>query len=234
MTYTLKPYQKEALAWMCHKECPEVSEKHTSLHPLWEEYKFNSEDGHEPKSDEPMKYYLNPYSSELSLDFPTSEQQCRGGILADEMGLGKTIEILSLVHTNRMDRSTLDTTEEAFSRLSTTSSNVVRPSPTTLIVCPMSLLSQWRDEAINSSDGSLKVAVYYGDTRDWTENSLTQRDAPDILITSYGTVLSEYTSIIGNRDSEKGKSVLNIDDIKSQNNWRKGSALFNGNCTFQF
>ncbi|KAF9100697.1 DNA helicase rad5 [Mortierella sp. AM989] len=229
MTYILKPYQRKALAWMHHRESSESSEEHMTLHPLWEEYEFKKEDGYEPKSDEPKKYYLNPYSSEMSLEFPNSEQQCRGGILADEMGLGKTIEILSLVHSNQMDRSRLDTPEEAFSRLSTSHSTQRQPSPTTLIVCPMSLLSQWRDEAINSSDGSLKVEVYYGGAREWTDDTLTQRGAPDVLITSYGTVLSEYSSLLSGQDIDKtnGKSIANLDDIKSQNNWKKGSALFN-------
>ena len=33
-------------------------------------------------------FYYNPYSGELSLEFPTASTSCRGGILADEMGLG--------------------------------------------------------------------------------------------------------------------------------------------------
>ncbi|KAF9931703.1 DNA helicase rad5 [Mortierella antarctica] len=230
MTYTLKTYQRQALAWMYHKECSENSQGHETLHPLWEAYEFQKEDGRELRSDEPNRYYLNPYSSEMSLEFPTSEQLCRGGILADEMGLGKTIEILSLVHANRMDRSTIDTPEEAFARLSTsTSKEQRRSSPTTLIICPMSLLSQWRDEAINSSDGSLKVEVYYGMSRGWNDESLMRQDAPDVLITSYGTVMSEYSSLIAGRDPEtlKPKSLATLDDIKTQDVWKKGSALFN-------
>ncbi|KAF9209344.1 DNA helicase rad5 [Haplosporangium sp. Z 27] len=228
MTYTLKPYQKEALAWMYHRECSVSSDEHMSLHPLWEEYEFGKEDGYEPKSDEPKKYYFNPYSSEISLEFPNSDQQCRGGILADEMGLGKTIEILSLVHSNQMDRSSLDTPEEAFSRLTTSNSTSRRLSPTTLIVCPMSLLSQWRDEAVNSSDGSLKVEVYYGGARSQSDNSLTQRGAPDVLITSYGTVLSEYAALTGDQDRDTVNGKNSASSNNSNNiNWKEGSALFN-------
>ncbi|KAI1315874.1 DNA helicase rad5 [Mortierella claussenii] len=228
MTYTLKPYQQEALAWMFNKEVLEtIKDEHKALHPLWEEYEFKKEDGYEPKSDEPRKYYLNPYSSELSLEFPTSDRLCRGGILADEMGLGKTIEILSLVHANRMDRTSLNTPEEAFARLSTSNTTQRRVSPTTLVVCPMSLLSQWRDEAINSSDGSLSVEVYYGGARDWTDITLQQQEAPDVLITSYGTVMSEYNALTMGLDDKSSKSVTSLDDIKTQNAWKKGSALFN-------
>lgn len=59
-------------------------------------------------------FYYNPYSGELSLDFPQASKRCRGGILADgaldvissersfveqrtEMGLGKTIMLAGWV-----------------------------------------------------------------------------------------------------------------------------------------
>ncbi|KAF9376410.1 DNA helicase rad5 [Podila verticillata] len=231
MTYTLKPYQRTALAWMYDKETRVGSDnQHQTLHPLWEAYEFQKEDGYEPRSDEPKRYYLNPYSSEMSLEFPTSDQVCRGGILADEMGLGKTIEILSLVHANSANRA--DHTTQAFSRLSTSMSSSSsssseqpkRTSPTTLIVCPMSLLSQWRDEAINSSDRKLSVEVYYGGTRSWSDETLMQFNAPDVLITSYGTVMSEYSTYMSRKD---GDGPLTLDDVKAHNGWRKGSALFN-------
>ncbi|KAG0258506.1 DNA helicase rad5 [Mortierella polycephala] len=230
MTYTLKPYQRQALAWMYYKETAETDSNHQTLHPLWEAYEFKSEDGYEPKSNDPKVYYLNPYSGEMSLDFPTSDQLCRGGILADEMGLGKTIEILGLIHVNSMDRETLDTPVAAFSRLSTSTTAQRRISPTTLIVCPMSLISQWRDEAINSSDGSLRVETYYGGSRgSLSDASLLRRDAPDILITSYGIVMSEYTSLIGDRDPQASspKALTSLEDIKAQDDWKKGSTLFN-------
>ncbi|KAG0091640.1 DNA helicase rad5, partial [Podila epicladia] len=229
MTYTLKPYQRTALAWMYDKETRTGSDnQHQTLHPLWEAYEFQKEDGYEPRSDEPKRYYLNPYSSEMSLEFPTSDQVCRGGILADEMGLGKTIEILSLVHANSANRA--DYATQAFSRLTTSASTLSssdqpkRTSPTTLIVCPMSLLSQWRDEAINSSNGKLSVEVYYGGTRSWNDEALMQANAPDVLITSYGTVMSEYSTYMSRKD---GDGPLTLDDLKTRNNWRKGSALFN-------
>jgi DNA repair protein RAD5 len=64
-----------------------------SMHPLWEEYNWptQDQDGNEiPPVEGLDQFYVNPYSGELSLDFPRQEQNCLGGILADEMGLGKT------------------------------------------------------------------------------------------------------------------------------------------------
>ncbi|KAF9978993.1 DNA helicase rad5 [Actinomortierella ambigua] len=231
MTYTLKPYQKQALAWMVYKEqLNKHADDHLSLHPLWEQYDFPMDDDHEVHSDEPRRFYLNPYSSEMSLEFPTSAQACRGGILADEMGLGKTIEILSLIHTNRLANTALDPPEEAFSKLSTSgrANSTFRPSKTTLIVCPMSLISQWRDEAIRSSDGSLKIDVYYGNSRDLSDVELTRASAPDIMITSYGTVMSEYCRLAGlEPDASSKPSVSTLQGVLSHSDYRRGSALFN-------
>jgi len=85
-TFDLRKYQKQALCWMVGKE--EGGEKDVrkrlSLNPLWEEYQWprSEDDGNEDVgSDE--KFYLNPYSGEMSLIPPTIESIQKGGILAD-------------------------------------------------------------------------------------------------------------------------------------------------------
>lgn len=107
------------------------------------------------------------------------------------MGLGKTIEMLSLIHSNRYkpDKS---------QKLSLFGKKT-QTSPTTLIVCPMSLLAQWRDEIIRGSNpNTITVEIFYGDVR---TNSSTSRlcnwdgSAPDVLITTYGTVVSEWNKL---------------------------------------
>ena len=103
----LRKYQKQALFWMVSKERNEsIEDKETSMHPLWEEYQWPTHDADNqpiPTIEDQTMFYVNPYSGELSLEFPKQEQNCLGGILADEMGLGKTIEMLSLIHTNRTE-----------------------------------------------------------------------------------------------------------------------------------
>ena len=83
----LRKYQKQALYWMMGKEKDEKSEKpERSMHPLWEEYQWPTKDVDDqdvPTVSEQESFYVNPYSSELSLDFPAQEQHCLGGILAD-------------------------------------------------------------------------------------------------------------------------------------------------------
>ena len=83
----LRTYQKQALHWMMGKELDEkANEGEASMHPLWEEYKWpikDVDDKELPKVECQDSFYVNPYSGEMSLKFPTQEQHCLGGILAD-------------------------------------------------------------------------------------------------------------------------------------------------------
>ena len=83
----LRKYQKQALHWMVSKEKDEKSDnKEVSMHPLWEEYAWPVKDMDEkdlPSVANQSSFYVNPYSGELSLDFPVQEHHCLGGILAD-------------------------------------------------------------------------------------------------------------------------------------------------------
>lgn len=83
----LRHYQKQALHWMIGKEKNEKLEnKEVSMHPLWEEYCWPTKDVNDKPLDRVAGldyFYVNPYSGELSLDFPVQEQNCLGGVLAD-------------------------------------------------------------------------------------------------------------------------------------------------------
>ena len=83
----LRKYQKQGLHWMISKEKDEKSEsKEISMHPLWEEYRWPVKDMDEQdvaSVSNQSSFYVNPYSGELSLEFPAQEQHCLGGILAD-------------------------------------------------------------------------------------------------------------------------------------------------------
>ncbi|PTB65041.1 hypothetical protein BBK36DRAFT_1122495 [Trichoderma citrinoviride] len=203
---TLRPYQKQSLHWMMAKEKDEKSHREPSMHPLWEEYVWPIKDVDDkdlPSVEGQSKFYVNPYSGDLSLDFPVQEQHCLGGILADEMGLGKTIQMLSLIHTHRSEPSQsarVPSSVDGLSqlqRLGKNSSNVLDAPRTTLVVAPMSLLSQWYSEAEKASmAGSMKIQLYYGAEKAVNLQALCSGSgAPDLVITSYGVVLSEYTSI---------------------------------------
>lgn len=214
----LRKYQKQALYWMVGKEKDETLEdRETSMHPLWEEYQWPSQDADNqpvPVIEDQTMFYVNPYSGELSLEFPKQEQNCLGGILADEMGLGKTIEMLSLIHSHRNEpeKDLMKSPTAMLPRLQQTSATT-EPAPyTTLVVAPMSLLAQWHSEAEKASkEGTLKAMVYYGSEKAVNLQKLccasNAENAPNVIITSYGTVLSEYNQVVaqsGNRGSHGG------------------------------
>ena len=63
----------------------------------------------------------------------------------------------------------------------------------TLIVCPMSLLSHWVQQVDDhtGNDVDYKLHVHYGSER---TNTLFSLEDCDIVVTTYGTLLSEYTN----------------------------------------
>ncbi|KAK5160914.1 DNA repair protein rad5 [Oleoguttula sp. CCFEE 6159] len=219
----LRKYQKQALHWLLGKEMDRRSDhKEMSMHPLWEEYSWPMKDVDNkdlPEVADQAGFYVNPYSGELSLDFPVQEQNCLGGILADEMGLGKTIEMLSLIHSHTSEYGlqgskggSNGTSVNNLLRLPKNTSAVERAPCTTLVVAPMSLLAQWESEALKASKpGSLKVMMYYGSDKAANLQNMcceaNAANAPNLIITSYGIVLSEFGQVVangGNRGSHGG------------------------------
>ncbi|KAK4187176.1 DNA repair protein rad5 [Podospora australis] len=228
---TLRPYQKQSLHWMVTKEKGERNKsRETSMHPLWEEYTWpikDYDDKELPNVADQATFYVNPYSGDLSLDFPRQEQHCLGGILADEMGLGKTIQMLSLIHTHRseiavraqQDNRSVSSVNQLPRLPDVAGRSATTDAPcTTLVVAPMSLLAQWQSEAENASkEGTLKSMVYYGSEKNVDLLTLccaaNAANAPDVIITSYGVVLSEFTQIIskgGDHSSNRGLFSLNF------------------------
>ncbi|RDL39694.1 putative DNA repair protein rad-5 [Venustampulla echinocandica] len=220
----LRHYQKQALHWMMAKEKDERDEsRELSMHPLWEEYTWPTRDVDDkdlPVVDGQDQFYVNPYSGELSLNFPVQEQHCLGGVLADEMGLGKTIEMMSLIHSHKSDvalrlemegATSIRTSINSLTRLPMHSGAVERAPCTTLVVAPMSLLAQWQSEAENASkEGTLKSMVYYGNDKTANLQALcceaNASSAPNVIITSYGVVLSEFNQVAkqGGRGTQGG------------------------------
>jgi len=196
------------------------------MHPLWEEYAWPTKDVDGKDVAQVVGqtgFYVNPYSGNLSLDFPAQEQHCLGGILADEMGLGKTIQMLALIHANKSPAAVGARRPGAgigsvngLPRLSSTSAEAVSAPCTTLVVAPMSLLSQWQSEAENASvGGTLKSLIYHGNEKIGNLQSLCSEanavSAPDLIITSYGVVVSEFTQwAAGNGDKSAHNGLFSL------------------------
>ncbi|AUD03715.1 DEAD/DEAH box helicase [Spirosoma pollinicola] len=88
-----------------------------------------------------------------------------GGCLADDMGLGKTLQIIAFILLQRMKNHTY----------------------TNLIVVPTSLLFNWQAEVARFAP-SLTIHTFYGANRSLRKKEFDQYD---IILTSYGTLLSE-------------------------------------------
>jgi DNA repair protein RAD5 len=116
--------------------------------------------------------------------------------------------LASLIHTNRgpepqMDTSNANTKPNA-RQLALDSSFRATKRPrlssttgpaATLIVAPMSLLGQWKNELERSSKpGTIKVMIWHGTTRGSLDSVIDAggNDPVDVVITSYGTLASEH------------------------------------------
>ncbi|GME78119.1 unnamed protein product [Ambrosiozyma monospora] len=131
------------------------------------------------------------YLSQLKLPPPSR------ALLSEEMGLGKTVEVISMVATN--PRHSWAPFEQT--KLDYFSDRQVSESKTTLIICPQTIMSQWKLEIAENS-ASLSVMVYEGVMnyeRDAEQHGtdLTPSDVAkklssyDIVLVSYQTVSRE-------------------------------------------
>ncbi|XP_061345365.1 DNA repair protein RAD5A [Gastrolobium bilobum] len=206
----LRPYQKQALYWMVQMEKGRpMDETATTLHPCWEAYRLADK--------RELVIYLNAFSGEAAIEFPSTLQMARGGILADAMGLGKTIMTISLLlaHSGRggslgsqiiaqsFIEGEVSNTVHNFSNIPKKAAKFagfdklikqknVLTSGGNLIICPMTLLGQWKAEIeTHVQPGSLSLYVHYGQSRPKDAKSLAQSD---VVITTYGILASEFSS----------------------------------------
>ncbi|KAG9136076.1 hypothetical protein Leryth_003700 [Lithospermum erythrorhizon] len=191
----LKPYQKQALYWMTESEKGvDAEEAEKILHPCWEAYRIC--DKRAPA------IYLNIFSGEMTTKFPTATLMARGGILADAMGLGKTVMTIALILARRgrgmpyIEETESDTDDEMNHRKkrktnenSFLSRNV---KGSTLIICPMALLGQWKNELeAHTVPDSISIFVHY--ERGRRDNAKVLADF-DVVLTTYGVLQSAYKS----------------------------------------
>ncbi|XP_049395327.1 DNA repair protein RAD5B-like [Solanum stenotomum] len=187
---SLRPYQKEALYWMSESEKGAgVEEASKTLHPCWAAYRICEE----------RKIYVNIFSGEATTEFPTASNAARGGILADAMGLGKTVMTISLILASlgrgspdqEIVLEDTDETECVTKRITYTDTEVSKKAKGgTLIVCPMALLGQWKDELeAHSKPGSVSVFVHYGGDRSNDPRVIAEQD---VVLTTYGVLSATY------------------------------------------
>ncbi|WWC89156.1 uncharacterized protein L201_004074 [Kwoniella dendrophila CBS 6074] len=113
-------------------------------------------------------YFLNVATRTPQYDPPTLG---RGGIIVDGMGLGKTLLMLSLVLATKKDQG---------------SGNF---GNATLIVCPLSVLSNWEKQiGDHISQGQMTHYTYHGASKSVTAKTLEKYD---VIITTYNAIAAE-------------------------------------------
>ncbi len=98
-----------------------------------------------------------------------------GACLADDMGLGKTAQVLALLVAER-------------------SSPTAATAGPTLVVCPMSVVENWRREAERFAPG-LAAHVHHGSDRLGGEDLATATAGVDLVITTYGLVARDADAL---------------------------------------
>lgn len=142
-----------------------------------------------------------------------SEPDIRGGILADEMGMGKTIQTIATIldhrpllqhvkpgmkHPPTSDLSERQREDKLWEKAAADwkyemdilkVGKKLRPRDGgaragTLVVCPVIALTQWKEEIMKFTDGSLSICTYHGPDR--------EKETPRELLKKYDIVLTTY------------------------------------------
>lgn len=127
-----------------------------------------------------------PYYYNLATKTPQSKapELGKGALCADAMGLGKTLTMIALI----------------------LATNDAKPSgciKSTLIVAPLSIISNWEKQLEDHcAPGALKYCTYYGATRGMSADELKKYD---VVITTYQVISGEHADRAGGQPAKKKK-----------------------------
>jgi SNF2 family DNA or RNA helicase len=190
LNITLHDYQKQAVGWMLDRE------NGNNSHQIWSKVPIIK--GSQVGEDIWFCPFLGRFAKKSS---PTMG---RGGFLCEEMGLGKTVISLSLILQNpapAVPPSGVDVPLNGTSFVTAKGWSGVPPrladdeigstfSHGTLVVCHVSLVGQWIEEAKRKLKNPGLVYSYHGGSRKRDPEILASKS---IVVTTYATLSSDDT-----------------------------------------
>ncbi|NXB73617.1 ER6L2 protein, partial [Donacobius atricapilla] len=142
--------------------------------------------------------YLRDYQREGAQFLYSHYANKRGCILGDDMGLGKTIQVISFLAAvlhKKGTREDIENNMPEFLLRTMKKSSDCNPKKTFLIVAPLSVLYNWKDEL--DTWGYFKVSVLHGSKKD-DDMSRIKQGKCEVALTTYEILrlyLDEFNSI---------------------------------------
>ncbi|NXY13162.1 ER6L2 protein, partial [Atrichornis clamosus] len=142
--------------------------------------------------------YLRDYQREGAQFLYRHYANKRGCILGDDMGLGKTIQVISFLAAvlhKKGTREDIENNMPEFLLRTVKKGSDCNPKKTFLIVAPLSVLYNWKDEL--DTWGYFKVSVLHGSKKDDDMNRIKQGKY-EVALTTYEILrlyLDEFNSI---------------------------------------
>ncbi|CAM9715351.1 unnamed protein product, partial [Ectocarpus sp. 12 AP-2014] len=198
LTVELYEHQKQDAQWMMDQEMLEGG----SMQHLWAElpaHHLAPADGQ--RTNEFRRCWFSPILNQFTAINPFASTM-KGGILCDEMGLGKTAATLCLhlIHPPKTPAPGVPLDEKEWGPIlgkqaspltdcKSVTGATEEPgkwvSKGTLVVCKVSLVGQWVEEAKRLCGGALSIYPYHGGNRRKDPAFLAKFD---IVVTTYGVV----------------------------------------------
>ncbi len=139
------------------------------------------------KPDKQLNAELRSYQQEGLSWLQFLREYGLNGILADDMGLGKTIQTLAHLQLEKQ--------------------RLGAALPPSLVVCPTSLIHNWKNEAKRFTP-NLNIHIHHGAQRD--SDAI---DKADLVLTSYGVIQRDFEQL-----SQKKFHLLALDEAQSVKN----------------
>ena len=190
----LMHHQLLGMSWLYHRENTD------SLNPLYYQV-----------IEKGKTVWMSTVSNSSQVQEPA---RIRGrNLICDDMGMGKTIMTIALIlknppagHKYRVG-STAHTRPKSGALKSATNYENTSLCIATLIVCPVTVMSNWTKQVNDHVEpGVLRVAIYQGSNREKLLDDIA-RNKLDIVLVSYQTLAFDYKTEFGDEDKVGAPSV---------------------------